>query len=104
MAIIENQENVDEYIGLLHVIESTGFSQLPSTWCACGERKENHSRSRVGAGADWPYYDPHARLLIGDCRCLPTNRTPSSNVNKDIHLGWITVKLWGKLGSDTSFK
>lgn len=47
------------------MIEQTDVSQLQPTWRARGENKDN-SLGRVGTGADWVYYDPQDRRIIGE--------------------------------------
>ena len=64
--ILGNRENVDEYLHLLRVVERTDFAQLPPTWRARGEKKEDSSPGRVGPGGDWLYYDPFARRAISE--------------------------------------
>ena len=51
--VLGNQKNVDEFLSLLDVIESTTFTDLPATWRQRGERAHDCSPGRSGAGADW---------------------------------------------------
>lgn len=62
--VLGNQANVEEFLSLLRVIETTDFGSLPTSWRNRSTRANERSPGRVGPGADWVYYDPHQRRCV----------------------------------------
>lgn len=53
--IMSNQVNVDEYLGVFLVIESTNLADLYPTWRERGEKRDESSPGRVGTEVDCMY-------------------------------------------------
>lgn len=64
VSVLGSQVNVNEYVDLVKVIESTCFAALMMAWCSRGTRAPDRSPGRVGPGADFVYYDPHLRQCV----------------------------------------
>lgn len=61
-----NQENVDEYLGIIIVIEKNNLVSMSPTLQARGEKLDDSSHGPFGSGADWMFYGPVARRAVGE--------------------------------------
>lgn len=53
LQILGNQANVEEFIGILIVMERANFPGISPTWRERGEKRDYRSPGRMGPEADW---------------------------------------------------
>lgn len=94
---------MDEYLGILCVIEHTDFNQLSVMFCEGGEKKEDDLPRVVGPRVDWFNYDPFALLTIAEAEANRFSARKCASIPEVHPLGFnVDIVPDGWVGIDAS--